>query len=95
MFSDYLFVGNIWLIIGLLFIILELIDGSLVIFLPTGIGGLIVGIILKLQESNIAPIILIGLVWTLLAWAFLSVVISIIIRNIFKTKKPSEDINNY
>jgi membrane protein implicated in regulation of membrane protease activity len=104
MTSHYLYDGTIWLIIGLLFIFLELFEGSLLIFLPVGIGGLIVGLILKLQESSIIPVILIDLIWTSLAWAVLSLVTTFALRNYFKTKKPGkdsdrigedEDINQY
>jgi len=91
----FLFNGNTWLIIGLILIFIELFEGSLVVFLPTGISALIVGIILKLQESDFIPIIFSDWLWTSVLWAFLAVGISVLMKNIFKTKNLDDDINNY
>lgn len=91
----FLFNGNTWLIIGLILILIELFEGSLVVFLPTGISALIVGIILKLQESDFIPIIFADWLWTSVIWAFLAVGISVLMKNIFKTKNLDDDINNY
>lgn len=91
----FLFNGNTWLIIGLILILIELFEGSLVVFLPTGISALIVGIILKLQESDFIPIIFADWLWTSVLWAFLAVGISVLMKNIFKTKNLDDDINNY
>ena len=91
----FLFNGNTWLIIGLILIFIELFEGSLVVFLPTGISALIVGIILKLQESDFIPIIFADWLWTSVIWAFLAVGISVLMKNIFKTKNLDDDINNY
>jgi|TARA_B110000495_G_C22530213_1_gene322551 membrane-bound ClpP family serine protease len=91
----FLFNGNTWLIIGLILIFIELFEGSLVVFLPTGISALIVGIILKLQEGDFIPSILSDWLWTSVLWAFLAVGISVLMRNIFKTKNIDDDINNY
>jgi membrane-bound ClpP family serine protease len=87
--------GNAWLIIALIFIFIELLDGSMVIFLPTGISGLLIGGILKLQESGVIPTIITGGFWRYVLWAFLALAISVLMRNIFKTKSPDKDINNY
>ena len=58
MLDVLLYSGNIWLIIGLLLAILELTNGSLIFFLPTGASGMITGLILKLQENESLPILL-------------------------------------
>lgn len=87
--------GNTWLIIGLLLILIEMIDGSLIVFLPTGLSGLITGTVLKLQEGEFIPIILNDWVWASVLWSFVAVVISILLRNLFKTSNPDEDVNNY
>ena len=52
MLDVLLYSGNIWLIIGLVLAILELTNGSLIFFLPTGASGMITGLILKLQENE-------------------------------------------
>ena len=58
MLDILLYSGNVWLIIGLLLAILELTNGTLIFFLPTGASGLLTGLILKLQESEALPILL-------------------------------------
>ena len=41
-----LYSGNVWLIIGLILAILELTNGTLIVFLPTGLSGLLTGLVL-------------------------------------------------
>ena len=36
MVEEYLFSGNVWLIIGLILAIIELSNGTLIVFLPMG-----------------------------------------------------------
>ena len=43
MVEEFLFSGNIWLIIGLILAIIELTNGTLIVFLPMGVSGLITG----------------------------------------------------
>lgn len=95
MLANYLFDGNVWLIIGLVLILGEAIDGSLIVFLPTGISGLIVGVILRLQEELIIRIVLNDFIWALVVWSFFALGISIIIRNLYRPDKSDEDINDY
>ena len=52
MLDILLYSGNVWLIIGLLLAILELTNGTLIFFLPTGASGLLTGLVLKMQESG-------------------------------------------
>ena len=68
MIDILLYSGNIWLIIGLVLAILELTNGSLIFFLPTGASGLITGLILKLQENESLPIFLDQLVKVMKSW---------------------------
>ena len=58
MLDILLYSGNVWLIIGLLLAILELTNGTLIFFLPTGASGLLTGLVLKMQESGALPILL-------------------------------------
>ena len=58
MLDILLYSGNIWLMIGLLLAILELTNGTLIFFLPTGASGLLTGLVLKMQESGSLPILL-------------------------------------
>jgi membrane-bound ClpP family serine protease len=52
MVEEFLFSGNVWLIIGLILAIIELSNGTLIVFLPMGVSGLLTGLLLKLQENG-------------------------------------------
>ena len=52
MVEEFLFSGNAWLIIGLILAIIELSNGTLIVFLPMGVSGLLTGLLLKLQENG-------------------------------------------
>ena len=83
------------LIIGLVLCILELSDGRLVFFLPMGVSGLLVGLILKLQESESIMILLTDWAWTTTFWAFLALVLSLILNKVVKVSDDKADINKY
>ena len=90
-----LYTSNAWLIIGLVLCILELSDGRLVFFLPMGVSGLLVGLILKLQESESIMILLTDWAWTTTFWAFLALVLSLILNKVVKVSDDKADINKY
>ena len=58
MLDILLYSGNVWLIIGLLLAILELTNGTLIFFLPTGASGLLTGLVLKMQEKYALNVLL-------------------------------------
>ncbi len=95
MLDILLYSGNIWLMIGLLLAILELTNGTLIFFLPTGVSGLLTGLILKLQESESLPILVDSWSGALTLWAILSLILSLALNFIVKRKETSEDINDY
>ena len=95
MLDILLYSGNIWLMIGLLLAILELTNGTLIFFLPTGVSGLLTGLILKLQESGSLPILVDSWSGALTLWAILSLILSLALNLIVKRKETSEDINDY
>ncbi len=95
MLDILLYSGNIWLMIGLLLAILELTNGTLIFFLPTGVSGLLTGLILKLQESGSLPILMDSWSGALTLWAILSLILSLALNFIVKRKETSEDINDY
>ena len=95
MLDILLYSGNIWLIIGLLLAILELTNGTLIFFLPTGASGLITGLVLKMQESGSLPILLDSWSGALTHWAILSFILSLALNFIVKRKETSDDINDY
>ena len=90
-----LYTSNAWLIIGLVLCILELSDGRLVFFLPMGVSGLLVGLILKLQESESIMILLSDWAWTTTFWAFLALVLSLILNKVVRVSDDKADINKY
>ena len=88
--------GNAWLIIGLILCILELSNGSLIFFLPMGISALIVGLILKLQESGNLSVLMSDWAWTATVWALLSLVLSLLLNRLMRRKKDdTADIIQY
>ena len=95
MLDILLYSGNVWLIIGLLLAILELTNGTLIFFLPTGASGLLTGLVLKMQESGSLPILLDRWAGALTLWAILSFILSLALNFIVKRKETSDDINDY
>ncbi len=91
-----LFSGNAWLIIGLVLCILELSNGSLIFFLPMGISGLLVGLLLKLQESGNLSVLISDWTWVATVWALLALALSLLLNRLMRRKKDdTADINQY
>jgi len=89
---------EIWIIIGIILILLELTDGSAIFFLPLGIGSFILSLYLYLCNTELISETLIINSWYILlvAWAILSLITSIIIslaRKRYSNENP--DINDY
>ena len=84
---------DLWLIASVLLVILEIFIGSLVFFLPLGISALVVGLILKVQQNS-DILIISEWPYSLLLWGIISIVISYVIQNYFKTNNK-DDVNKY
>ena len=95
MLEVLLYTGNIWLIIGLALAILELTTGTLIFFLPMGVSGIITGLLLKLQETDVLSVLLDNWAATLTFWAVLSLILSLLLNFIVLKKDASKDINQY
>ena len=95
MLDILLYSGNVWLIIGLVLAILELSNGSLIFFLPTGASGLLTGLVLKLQESNSISVFIDSWSGALTFWAILSFLFALALHKVVQRKEISEDINDY
>ena len=99
--SYWLLFAEFWFILGLLFIILEVtLDGSMIIFLPLGIGGFLNGVVLKIQQnSSIDSLNFLPETWeqALISFAVLSVLSSITLRLIARHRKTDStpDVNDY
>ena len=50
--SYWLFLPELWVIAGIILICLEIVDGSLIFFLPLGLGSILNALILFLQENE-------------------------------------------
>lgn len=95
MIESFLFSGNIWLIIGLTLAIIELTSGTLIFFLPMGLGGLLTGMLLKLQENESISHLISGWTSALIFWAVLSLILSLMLNLLVKKKDTVKDVNDY
>ena len=98
MISVWLLQFEIWIIIGIIFILLELTDGSAIFFLPLGIGSLILSFYIYLCNIQIINESLIINTWyiALITWAILSLITSLLISQLRKKySKENPDINDY
>ena len=93
----WFYFAQVWVAIGLLFIILEITDGSAIFFLPLGLGAFILGLLLFFVENNFLQPSLIPnkWYWILVSWIILSVIIAFIISFLKKKSREDNDINQY
>ena len=95
MVEEFLFSANVWLIIGLILAIIELTNGTLIIFLPMGVSGLFTGFLLKLQENGTLSNLIGSWSSALIFWAVVSLGLSLLLNYIVKKKQITKDINDY
>ena len=95
MVEEFLFSANAWLIIGLILAIIELTNGTLIIFLPMGVSGLFTGLLLKLQENGTLSSLIGSWSSALIFWAVVSLCLSLLLNYIVKKKEITKDINDY
>ena len=95
MVEEFLFSANAWLIIGLILAIIELTNGTLIIFLPMGVSGLFTGLLLKLQENGTLSDLIGSWSSALVFWAVVSLGLSLLLNYIVKKKQITKDINDY
>ena len=94
--SYWLFLVQFWIILGIVFIGLEILDGSLIFFLPIGVGSFLNALLLLLQEYEGFFDYLIISIWhhTLVSLAVFSLIVSYSLRYL-NFKKDNGDINKY
>ena len=95
MVEEFLFSGNVWLIIGLILAIIELSNGTLIVFLPMGFSGLLTGLLLKLQENGTLSNLIESWSSALIFWAVVSFALSLLLNFIVKKKQVIKDVNDY
>ena len=98
----YLYVFQIWIIIGVVMIVLEMMDTSTIFFLPLGLAGLIMALWLYLVEIQVVPITSLPTkwFWLLLIWAAIGFVNTLILAYLRKIgvlsgRQSSGDINHF
>ena len=100
-FSYWLLLVELWLILGLFFVMLEVtLDGSMVIFLPLGIGGFMNAAALKIQQNiSMDSFSFLPETWeqTLISFAVFTALASIILRVLVRHRKTDStpDVNDY
>ena len=94
--SYWLFLLQFWIILGIIFVGLEILDGSLIFFLPIGFGSFSNSLLLYLQEFEFMSDYQIITVWhhTLISLAVFSLIFSYSLR-FLNFKKDVEDPNKY
>ena len=94
--SYWLFLLQFWIILGIIFIGLEILDGSLIFFLPIGLGSFSNSLLLYFQEFEFMYDYQVISVWhhTLISLAVFSLIFSYSLR-FLNFKKDIEDPNKY
>ena len=94
--SYWLFLIQFWIILGIIFIGLEILDGSLIFFLPIGFGSFLNALLLYLQEHEGFFDYEIISIWhhSLVSLAVFSLIVSYSLRYL-NFKKNNVDINKY
>lgn len=92
----WLFLLQVWVIIGLIFVGLEVTDGSAIFFLPMGISAALMATLIFLVDNSIVPLDYLPTTWywLLACWAIVSVMSSLALSTRRKQKKD-DDINSY
>lgn len=98
----WIFQLQVWVILGIIFILLEITDGSAIFFLPMGISAEIIALLVYAVNASIVPYSLIPAAWywLLVYWIFFAVLVTISILKFrkYKAKKAgsgSDDVNDY
>ena len=95
---DWILFYQVWIITGIIFVLLELTDGSAIFFLPLGIGSFFESLYLYFVDIQIiSPSLIIDKWYFLIVmWAVLSLIVSLLISNFWKRNtEDDEDINQY
>lgn len=93
----WLFMYQVWLIIGIGMIALEITDGSAIFFLPLGLAAFGVSSLLLLVDYEIIPNNFVpnAWYWLLAIWIALAVALSFLISFWRSKKREIDDINRY
>ena len=95
---DSLFDFRIWLIIAVIFFVIEVFTGTTqIFFLPIAIGAVVISIIMAGSHWGLYSLnFLGGWAWWLVLWGVISLVVSVFFAKRQKAKRENEgDINQY
>ncbi len=95
---DWVLFYQVWIIIGIIFVLLELTDGSAIFFLPLGIGSFFESLYIYIADIQlISPFLIIDKWYFLIVmWAVLSLITSLLISTFWKRNtEDNKDINQY
>lgn len=96
---DYwLFIPQVWLIVGIILIASELLDGSAIFFLPFGIAAVLLALVIHLVDTERLSYEFLATTWYLLLvqWAVIASVLSAAIAFWRRSRALSgKDINDY
>ena len=92
----WLYLPHTWIILSLIFIGLEVTDGSAIFFLPMGISAASIAVLIFLVDSSILSLTFLPTTWywLLALWAVTSVASSMALAARRKRVQDS-DVNNY
>ncbi|NQY83052.1 MAG: hypothetical protein HRT36_08670 [Alphaproteobacteria bacterium] len=97
--SHWLFIYQVWVIAAILLILLELLDGGTVFFLPLGLGALVNAISLFAVDTGLLPYEYLPETWykMLIFWMMWSIAISALLafRRKKRDLKNAQDLNEY
>ena len=90
-FEYWLYFYQVWLMLAVVLLFLELTDGSLIVFLPMGLGAALVSILLLVLGNHLT------IKWylLLLIWSIISAINSFLLSKFWKKGSQNKDINNY
>ncbi len=93
----WLLLPQVWLIIGMLLVLMELMDGSQIFFLPIGFGGLFNSAALYLERKAVIPFGYLPETWygMLIFWAIASIAFALLITIRRRKKQMPIDVNDY
>ena len=86
-----------WIIFGIIFLGLELFDGSTIFFFPLSLSSFLVsGYVFISEKASISSISILDTWYELVfLWAFLGLLISLILVKFWKKPSDDDDINKY
>lgn len=95
--NHWLLLPQIWLIIGMLLVLAELMDGSQIFFLPIGLGGILNSVMLYLEREAFIPFGYVPETWygMLIVWAVGSAVFAVLLTIRRRKKQQPTDVNDY